>query len=29
MQTPAVTPWRTVIVSEKAEEVLDSKMILT
>lgn len=27
MQTPAVTPWRTVIVSEKAEEVLDSKMI--
>ena len=27
MQTPAVTPWRTVIVSERAEEVLDSKMI--
>jgi hypothetical protein len=26
MQTPAVTPWRTIIVS-KAEEVLDSKMI--
>lgn len=27
MQTPAVTPWRTVIVAEKAEKVLDSKMI--
>ncbi len=27
MQTPAVTPWRTIMVSEKAEEVLDSKMI--
>lgn len=27
IQTPAVTPWRTVIVSEKAEEVLASKMI--
>ncbi len=27
IQTPAVTPWRTVIVSNKAEEVLDSKMI--
>ncbi len=27
MQTPSVTPWRTVIVSEKAEDVLASKMI--
>lgn len=27
MQTPASTPWRTVIISEKAEEVLASKMI--
>ena len=27
IQTPAVTPWRTVIVSEKAENVLASKMI--
>lgn len=27
IQTPAVSPWRTVIVSPKAEEVLDSKMI--
>lgn len=27
IQTPAVSPWRTIIVSEKAEEVLDSKMI--
>lgn len=27
IQTPAVTPWRTVIVSENAENVLDSKMI--
>lgn len=28
IQTPAVTPWRTIIVSPKAEEVLASKMIL-
>lgn len=27
IQTPAVTPWRTIIVSNKAEEVLDSKML--
>ncbi len=27
IQTPAVTPWRTIIVSPKAEEVLGSKMI--
>lgn len=27
MQTPAVSPWRTVIISPKAEEVLASKMI--
>jgi len=27
IQTPAVTPWRTIIVSPKAEEVLASKMI--
>ncbi|WP_027385008.1 glycoside hydrolase family 97 protein [Epilithonimonas caeni] len=27
MQTPATTPWRTIIVSPKAEEVLDSKML--
>lgn len=27
IQTPAVSPWRTIIVSPKAEEVLDSKMI--
>ena len=27
IQTPSVTPWRTIIVSPKAEEVLDSKMI--
>src|SRR5258705_1273560 len=28
LQTPAVTPWRTVIVSDKATEILASKMIL-
>jgi hypothetical protein len=28
LQTPAVTPWRTVIVSDKAPEILVSKMIL-
>lgn len=27
IQTPAVSPWRTVIVSDKAEEVLASKML--
>ncbi len=27
IQTPATTPWRTIIVSPKAEEVLDSKML--
>ncbi|MPT33235.1 MAG: glycoside hydrolase family 97 protein [Chryseobacterium sp.] len=27
IQTPSVTPWRTIIVSPKAEEVLDSKML--
>lgn len=27
IQTPAVTPWRTIIVSDKAEDVLASKMI--
>lgn len=27
IQTPAVTPWRTIIVSDKAEDVLDSKML--
>ncbi len=27
IQTPAVSPWRTIIVSNKAEEVLDSKML--
>lgn len=27
IQTPAVSPWRTIIVSPKAEEILDSKMI--
>lgn len=27
MQTSAVSPWRTIIVSDKAEQVLDSKMI--
>lgn len=28
LQTPAVTPWRTIIVSDKAPEILASKMIL-
>lgn len=28
LQTPAVTPWRTVIVSDKAADILSSKMIL-
>jgi len=28
MQTPCKTPWRTIIVSDKAEEILASKMIL-
>ena len=28
MQTPCKTPWRTIIVSDKAEEILSSKMIL-
>jgi glucan 1,4-alpha-glucosidase len=28
LQTPAKTPWRTVIVSDKATEILQSKMIL-
>jgi hypothetical protein len=28
MQTPCTTPWRTVIVSDKAEDILSSKMIL-
>lgn len=27
IQTPSVTPWRTIIVSPRAEEVMDSKMI--
>ncbi|WP_300346862.1 glycoside hydrolase family 97 protein [Chryseobacterium sp.] len=27
MQTPMVTPWRTIIVAPKAEDVMDSKMI--
>lgn len=27
IQTPSVTPWRTVIVSPKAEKVMDSKML--
>jgi len=27
LQTPAKTPWRTVIVSDKAAEILASKMI--
>ena len=27
IQTPSTTPWRTIIVSPKAEEVMDSKMI--
>jgi glucan 1,4-alpha-glucosidase len=28
MQTPCTSPWRTIIVSDKAEEILSSKMIL-
>lgn len=28
LQTPEKTPWRTIIVSDKATEILDSKMIL-
>ncbi|MBL0131006.1 MAG: glycoside hydrolase family 97 protein [Chitinophagaceae bacterium] len=28
LQTPAVTPWRTIIVSDKATEILSSKLIL-
>ncbi len=28
MQTPCTTPWRTIIVSDKAEEILSSKLIL-
>lgn len=28
LQTPAKTPWRTIIISDKAEEILASKMIL-
>ncbi len=28
MQTPCKTPWRTIIVSDKAEDILSSKMIL-
>ncbi len=28
LQTPAVTPWRTIIVSNKAADILNSKMIL-
>ncbi len=28
LQTPSVTPWRTIIISDKATEVLASKMIL-
>ena len=28
MQTPCTTPWRTIIVSDKAEEILSSKIIL-
>lgn len=27
IQTPSVTPWRTIIASQKAEEILDSKML--
>jgi len=27
VQTPSVTPWRTIIVSDKAEEILDSKLL--
>jgi glucan 1,4-alpha-glucosidase len=28
LQTPCTTPWRTIIVSDKASEILESKMIL-
>jgi hypothetical protein len=28
LQTPAITPWRTIVVSDKATEILASKMIL-
>lgn len=28
MQTPCTTPWRTILVSDKATDILDSKMIL-
>ena len=28
LQTPAVTPWRTILVSDKAAEILSSRMIL-
>ncbi len=28
LQTPAVTPWRTIIVSDKATDILSSKMVL-
>jgi hypothetical protein len=28
MQTPCTTPWRTIIVSDKAEDILESKLIL-
>jgi glucan 1,4-alpha-glucosidase len=28
LQTPAVTPWRTIVVSDKAKDILASKMIL-
>jgi glucan 1,4-alpha-glucosidase len=28
LQTPAITPWRTIVVSDKATEILSSKLIL-
>lgn len=28
LQTPAVTPWRTIVVSDRAEEILTSRLIL-
>lgn len=28
LQTPALTPWRTIMVSDKAEDILNSKLIL-
>jgi glucan 1,4-alpha-glucosidase len=28
LQTPAVTPWRTIIISDKAEDILASRMII-